>query len=42
MAKLLVNVTSSPGRMPRVSPVAGFQQYGMKHSELDYFPGLLR
>src|ERR1700693_2055721 len=30
---------SSPGRMPRVSPVAGFQQYGMKHSELDYFPG---
>src|ERR1700730_9383932 len=30
---------ASPGRMPRVSPVAGFQQYGMKHSELDYFPG---
>src|SRR2546425_7561449 len=30
---------SSPGRMPGVSPVAGFQQYGMKHSELYYFPG---
>src|SRR2546426_2269033 len=30
---------TSPGRMPRISPVAGFQQYGMKHTELDYFPG---
>src|SRR5260370_32623805 len=28
----------SSGRMPRVSPVAGFQQYCMKHSELDDFP----
>ena len=25
--------------MTRVGPVAGFQQYRMKHSELDYFPG---
>src|SRR6266446_10004303 len=24
--------------MPRIGPVAGFEQYGMKHSELDYFP----
>src|SRR5437870_1792692 len=30
---------TSPGRMPRISPVAGFQQYGMKHSELDYLAG---
>src|SRR5256712_13729081 len=30
---------TSPGRMTRVGPVAGFQQYCMKHSELDYFPG---
>src|SRR3989442_12917882 len=29
---------TSPGRMPRVGPVAGFQQHRMKHSELDYLP----
>src|SRR6266550_6532583 len=29
--------TSACG-MPRVGPVSGFQQYGMKHSEFDYFP----
>src|SRR3989449_8831539 len=30
---------TSPGRMTRIGPVTGFQQYRMKHSELDYFPG---
>src|SRR5205809_4820124 len=29
---------ASPGRMPRVGPVAGFQQYRMEHSELGYLP----
>src|ERR1700747_1129251 len=27
---------ASPGRMPRVGPVAGFQQYRVEHSEFGY------
>src|SRR6266576_3718052 len=30
---------ASPRGMPGVCPVSGLQQYGMKHSEFDYFPG---
>src|ERR1700751_3600600 len=30
---------AASGRMARISPVTGFQQYRMKYSELNDFPG---
>src|SRR5499433_369911 len=37
--KIIGEGNSATGRMPGVSPVAGFKQYRVKHSELGYFPG---